>query len=144
MCWRLMSCGGKGAHPSAVPEQSPTSCLKCSWAERSRAARGLRGKGICLQRFNSEISSTGTFLVSPWPCGGTSHSQMGRFPGVFESPWKRLSKLHPFYAMKWETERSLKGSAPTPLPTCMAFVLHFFSLLTFHLPSLPVALKPYI
>lgn len=126
MCWRLMSCGGKGARPSAVPEQSPTSCLKCSWAERSRAARGLRGKGICLQRFNSEISSTGTFLVSPWPCGGTSHSQDGKVPRGVWKPLEKTFKITPILCYEVRNREKPEGISSNPSPHLHGICAPFF------------------
>lgn len=72
----------------------------------------------------------------PDPVEAPHIPKMGRVPAVFESPWKRCSKWHPFYAMKWETEKSLERPAPAPLPTYISFVLHFFSLLMFLFSSL--------
>lgn len=138
MCWRLVACDGKGARSSAVPAQSPTSCFKSSRRKRSGAAGRLRGNGICLQRFNLKISSCGMFLASLWPCAGTSDPQDGKVPQGVWKPLKRLSKLHPFYAMKRETQKSLEGSAPAPLPLkwCLPLTWHLcsfiFPFLTFH------------
>lgn len=75
--------------PTPPPFQHKVPPPALSTCEGREAGRGNR---ICPQRFNSHISSSGTFLVSPWPCGDTSYSQDGKFPRVLESPWRRLSK----------------------------------------------------
>ena len=126
LCWRLVSRGGRGVHPSAFPVQTPISSLQSSWRERSRAARGLRGKGICLQRFNSHISSSGTFLATPWPHGGTSHTQDGRVPLAVWEPLEKTFKMTHILCNEVRNREKPGGISSSPSPHLLGICAPFF------------------